>query len=284
MQGGKRQLIGQAGKIGRPIAGTDAVVDHFQMRRQHISGDFGNLGRGNSAIENFAQRLRRRHGLARRAPWLEGDAQHRGGFVRRGHRAEVGLDAVNVREQARAQYVGIGGKAGLRRARGRQSAARGIADQKPARRGCGVMLADRGRGQVQRQGERMGGLPFVKVQKPRRHGRSAKAGAKISRPNAAVEDVRPFHRQAKADHRLVAGEHGGRDVALSASGNAPPTSLPRERRSNRASSSTPSECRRSRSGGSVRKRRRDYQPIRRRCRPNATGCDKTAGVCLRVFA
>ena len=137
----ERELIGQAGQEGGAVAGLHAVVDHFQMRRQHMGRDLRDIASGNTGRENFAERLRRSHGLPCRAPRLERDLREGERVV--GQDRDIRRDAIDIRKQARLQHIEIGGKSRLRGQSGVEASARGIADGEPARRRHRVMLADR---------------------------------------------------------------------------------------------------------------------------------------------
>jgi len=69
----RRHGVLHAGEMRRAIAGDDAVVDHLEVGRRHGDDDRVDGRRRDAAGDDVLERLRRRHGLPRRAPRLEGD-------------------------------------------------------------------------------------------------------------------------------------------------------------------------------------------------------------------
>ena len=71
------------------------------MRRHDADLDRDDVGDGNAAVHDFLQRLRRRHGLARRAPRLERDLAQRDALAQSvRERGDVGGDAIDVAKEA----------------------------------------------------------------------------------------------------------------------------------------------------------------------------------------
>src|SRR6476659_7216558 len=106
------------------VTALDAVVDHFQVNRRDMNLDGRDAGRREAPLDQLDQALRRRHGLARRAPWLERRVVERitlaelaaeGGDVRR--------DAVNAIEKIAFEQTKVRSKAGLCRLRGNETVA-----------------------------------------------------------------------------------------------------------------------------------------------------------------
>jgi len=121
------------------------MIDHPQHRRRHRRFDRRDLRDRDLTRDDFRERLRRRHGLARRAPGLERDFRELRRFTKPGgERFEVGRDVENAREILAVEDAGVGREAGLGCMRGEEAVARGSACGEPARRRRRAMLADAG--------------------------------------------------------------------------------------------------------------------------------------------
>src|SRR5262249_6148262 len=95
-----RYAILDAREIGGAVAGDDAVIDHLEVRRRHSDRDLLDRAWRDAARDDVFERLRRRHGLPRRAPRLEGHLCQIEAFAERlGEGRDVGRNAEDTREQ-----------------------------------------------------------------------------------------------------------------------------------------------------------------------------------------
>ncbi len=140
------------------VARRDAVIDHFLVRRQHRDLDGGDRVRRDALGDQLMQRLRRRHGLARRAPRLERHLVQREFAEAATEDREVRRQAVDVLQKLAVGELHVGREPGLRGQRRLQAARRRMADREPARRGDRGMMASAWRQHDQCGRERAGGF------------------------------------------------------------------------------------------------------------------------------
>ena len=189
------------------IAGDDAVVDHLEVGRRHGHDDCVDGRRRDATRDDVLERLRRRHGLPRRAPRLERDLGQGGALAEAvGERGDGGRDAEDVGKDAAFEQLAVGGEALLRCQRRVEAVAGGIAHGEPARGGCRIVMSHGGRRQRERQRQRVRARLLVELEEPRGDGGHAEGRGEIGRPDAAIEDSRPVDGAAEPSHGLGAGE------------------------------------------------------------------------------
>ena len=162
--------------------------------------------------QDLLQRLRRRHGLARRAPGLERGLAQREPRRAAAQQRRVRRDAENVLQEIAVGDLHVGGKARPRRQRRLQAAAGGMADREPAHRGRRRVMAGPRRRHDQRRRQRVRGLLAVELEQPRGDRGGAERRREIARPDAAIEHARAVDRRAEPDHRLVAHDDGRGEI------------------------------------------------------------------------
>ena len=100
----------------------------------------------------------------------------------------------------------------LRRARGDEAVAGGVAQREPARPAAGIVASDAGRGERERERQRVGGGAGVELEESRGYRGDGEGRGEIARPDAAIERRGSVDGAAEPGHRLVAGENRGDDV------------------------------------------------------------------------
>ena len=208
-----RHLILHAGQVREAVAGGDAVIDHLQMRRQHRDADAQDRLRLDAFREDLLQRLRRRHGLARRAPGLErGLARARAPPAPPPSRAAFGvMPKMFFRKSPSAIFTSEVNPAPAASAACKpRPAAWPTASQRivvgaawwPVPGAAMISAADSAFAVC---------LPSS-LQQPRGDRGGAERRREIARPDAAIEHARPVDRGAEPDHGLVAHDDGGGEI------------------------------------------------------------------------
>ena len=157
-----------------------------------------------------------------------------------GKGSDIWPDAIDVIKEAAFEQVQVRGEASLCRLHGDETVARGMANGEPARRALGVVVADAGRSEAQRQRQRMRGLRRVEARRaarpppPRRtapRNRSARCRGRARSDRRSPSQAGPSPRCLRRSPRCSASVPvSGRAAAMvSAAGMTMPPGVVRRR-------------------------------------------------------
>ena len=214
VQRGKRDLMGDADHGRLPRAGLGAGRDHAGIGRRHAHPHLADRFGTHAAIEDGAKRFDGGDALLGRAERLQAERgidAARAEFF--GQPLAIERDAVAIGEPGLVQNIRIAAIIRARRLGRGDAGGHRIGIEKPAPRRRAVDAADAAGHQHHGERQSVAGARLGQSHEPRRRCRRRDRRGEISRPDAAIKNLRPAHRDADPGHDLGADPDRACDFA-----------------------------------------------------------------------